>query len=259
MKLMHLFYFTILLLSFSNRVMAEDVPVVAAASDLQFALQDVVDLFHRNTGNVIKPSFGSSGNFRRQIAQGAPFQMFLSADEDHIFALYREGRTLNEGVLYAIGRIVLMIPHGSPLKADGTLTDLAAALTDKRLTRFAIASPEHAPYGKRAEEALRYAGLWESIQTRLVFGENVSQTAQFATSGSAQGGIIAYSLALSPNIAQLGNYAIIPAEWHSPLRQRMALLKGAGATAQAFYEFMQSPPARAILQRYGFALPDETD
>lgn len=240
-----------------NSASAGDTPVVAAASDLQFALEKVADLFQQQTGKKIKLSFGSSGNFRHQIEHGAPFQMYMSADEEHVHALYRAGLTLDEGKLYAIGRLVIFVPHGSPLKADGSLRDLALALRDNRIKRFAIANPEHAPYGKRAEEALRHAGIWEPVRSRLVLGENVSQAAQFATSGSAEGGIIAFSLALSPNMAALGNYALIPAEWHNPLRQRMALLKNAGTTARAFYDFVQSLPARKILEQYGFALPEE--
>ena len=153
---------------------------------------------------------------------------------------------------------MIIAPHGSPLKADGTLADLKAALADGRLKKFAIANPEHAPYGRRAEEALKHQGLWDSIQDKLVLGENVSQATQFATSGGAQGGIIAYSLALSPNVSKLGSYALIPEEWHEPLRQRMALIKGAGETAQTFYAFMQGPSARAIMRRYGFVLPGES-
>jgi len=233
---------------------ADESPVVAAAADLQFALKDVAMLFARDTGKAVRVTFGSSGNFYRQIAEGAPFEVFLSADENYVLALHRKGRTDSEGVLYAVGRIAVMAPHGSPLKADGSLRDLAAALDDGRLKRFVIANPEHAPYGKRAEEALRHAGLWERIHPRLVVGENVSQAAQFAASGAAQGGIIAYSLALSPSIARLGSFDLIAEDWHTPLRQRMALAKAAGATARAFYGFMQSDPARAVLRRYGFGL-----
>lgn len=234
-----------------------DVPVVAAASDLQFALQEMKSAFSAETGREVRLAFGSSGNFFRQIREGAPFQMFLSADEGFISDLATAGLTKDEGDLYALGRIAIIVPHGSPLKPDGTLADLRAALEDGRLTRFAIANPEHAPYGRSAEEALRHAGLWEAIEDKVVLGENVSQAAQFATSGGADGGIIAYSLALSPKVARLGQYALIPDGWHEPLRQRMVLLNGAGETARLFYRFVMSKPGRAILNRYGFLLPGE--
>jgi molybdate transport system substrate-binding protein len=232
-------------------------PTLAAAADLKFAVEEIAGHFEAETGRPIRLVFGSSGNLFAQIQQGAPFELFMSADEDFVFKLADADLTEDRGELYAIGRIVLKVPAGSPLKADGTLEDLRAALADGRLTRFAIANPEHAPYGRRAEEALRHAGLWEAIQPKLVFGENVAQAAQFATSSSAQGGIIAYSLALAPAVAALGEHALIPQEWHAPLRQRMVLLKGASDTSRNFYAYMQEPAARAIMRRYGFVLPGE--
>ena len=241
----------------SSQAGAAAPPVIAGAADLQFALAEVAELFTRQTGAPVKLSFGSSGNFARQIRQGAPFELFFSADEDFVFDLARDGLTRDRGELYAIGRIVIIVPHGSPLKPDGSLADLRAALADGRLTRFAIANPEHAPYGKRAEEALRHVGIWDAIKPRLVLGENVSQAAQFATSGSTQGGIIAYSLARSPKVSGLGPYALVPQAWHQPLRQRMALTKKAGPVAAQFFDFAQSPPARAIFRKYGFVLPGE--
>ncbi len=232
-------------------------PRLAAASDLKFALDEIIASFRTETGRVIEPVYGSSGNFRRQIAQGAPFEMFLSADEAFVFALADEGTTLDRGELYAIGRIAIKVPTGSPLKPDVNLDDLAAALRDGRVTRFAIANPEHAPYGRAAEEALRHRGLWDAIRPRLVLGENVSQAAQFATSGGAQGGIIALSLAVAPQVAALGAHALISADWHKPLLQRMVLLKNAGETTRAFFAYVQQPSARAIFHRFGFLLPGE--
>ena len=237
---------------------ADDPPVIAGAADLQFALEEIASAFQADTGLAISLSMGSSGNFARQIRQGAPFEMYLSADEDYVLDLPRDGFTRDDGELYAVGRIVLITPHGSPLAADGSLEDLAAALADGRLTRFAIANPEHAPYGRRAEEALQHQGLWDAIEPRLVLGENVSQAAQFATSADTQGGIIAYSLALAPRVAALGRYGLIPEAWHSPLRQRMVLLKDAGPVAERFYAYVQQPAARTIFRKYGFVLPGES-
>lgn len=234
-----------------------DAPVIAGASDLKFALEEIAVKFRQDTKREVKLVFGSSGNFYRQIGQGAPFQMFLSADEGFVFKLADAGKTVDRGELYALGRIVIIVPHGSALKADGEFKDLAAALGDGRLRKFAIANPEHAPYGKRAEEALKHVGLWEQIKDKLVLGENVSQAAQFASSGSTQGGIIAYSLAKAPAVAKLGDFALIPNAWHEPLRQRMVLIKGANATAQAFYRYLQQPATRTIMKQYGFALPGE--
>ena len=202
-------------------------------------------------------TFGSSGNFTSQLLQGAPFEIFLSADEGFVFQLADAGKTIDRGALYAEGRIVLFAPKGSSLKPDADFNDLRAALADGRIQRFAIANPEHAPYGRAAEQALKGQGLWDAIKPKLVLGENVSQAAQFASAGSAQGGIFAYSLALAPAVGGLGSYALIPSDWHAPLRQRMVLMKNAGETARAFYRFVQSPAARVIFRKFGFVLPGE--
>ncbi|MBR1024710.1 molybdate ABC transporter substrate-binding protein [Bradyrhizobium viridifuturi] len=233
-------------------------PNIAAAADLKFALDEIAAAFTRDTGKTVTLSFGSSGNFLRQIQQGAPFQMFMSADEGYVRQLAEAGKTVDDGTLYAIGRIVLFAPKGSPLMVDPELKDFRAALADGRIQRFAIANPEHAPYGRAAEQALRSRGLWEAVQPRLVLGENVAQAAQFATLGSAQGGIFSYSLALSQHVRDLGSFVLLPAEWHQPLRQRMVLLKGANATARAFFAYVQQPAARTIFRKYGFVLPGES-
>lgn len=244
-------------LAMGSTVPAQTVPTVAAASDLKFALEAVATQFQQQTGQSVRLVFGSSGNFKTQILQGAPFHLFLSADERFVFELADAGKTEDRGRAYAVGRIGILVPPGSPLKADGELQDLAAALKDGRLRKFAIANPQHAPYGTRAQEALQHAGLWSAIQPRLVYGENVSQAAQFAVAGSTQGGIVAQSLALAPEVAKTGRFALIPEAWHQPLRQRMVLVKGAPPAARAFYDHLSTPTAQAILVRYGFAMPKD--
>lgn len=228
---------------------------VAAASDLKFALEELVPLFEKASGHRVRLVLGSSGNLFAQITQGAPFHVFMSADEGFVFRLADAGKTRDRGRLYALGRIGLLVPHASPLQADGTLKDLAAALKDGRLKRLAIANPEHAPYGMRAKEALQHAGLWADIQPRLVLGENISQAAQFATFGSAQGGIVAQSLALAPQVGKLGKFALIPESWHQPLTQRMVVLKDAPPAAQDFDAFMVSAASVQSMRRYGFDVP----
>lgn len=233
------------------------VPTLAAASDLKFAIEEVAAEFEKSTGQRLRLVFGSSGNFYSQILQGAPFHLFMSADEDFVFKLADAGKTVDRGRLYAYGRIGVMVPKGGPVKVDGEFKDLAAALADGRLKKFAIASPDHAPYGMRAKEALQHAGLWQRIEPLLVIGENISQTAQFATSGSTQGGIIAYSLALAPQVARLGDFALIPESWHKPLAQRMVVLRDAPPAARAFYDYISTPEAQAIMVKYGFAMPNQ--
>lgn len=244
-------------LGLASAVQAAERASVAAASDLKFALDAVAAQFKADTGRELTISYGSSGNFARQLQQDAPFEVFLSADEGFVFKLADAGKTLDKGALYAEGRVVLFAPHGSPLKPDDTFAGLKAALAGGRVQKFAIANPEHAPYGRAAEEALQSRGLWEAVQPKLVLGENVSQAAQFAASGDAQGGIFAYSLALSPEVSKLGTFTLIPVAWHKPLRQRMVLMKDAGETAKALFTYMQEPPARAVLRRFGFVLPGE--
>lgn len=246
-----------LMLSAAPASAQNEAPVIAAASDLQFAVTEIAAAFTAETGHEVRLSFGSTGNFATQIREGAPFQMFMAADQKFIADLHAEGLTRDEGVLYAEGRLVLMAPKGSALQPDAALDNLAALLEAGTLTRFAIANPEHAPYGLRAQEALQHRGLWEEIKPFLILGENVSQTAQFALSGNAEGGIVALSLALAPEVAAQGDHALIPADWHAPLMQRMVLLKNAGPVAEAFYAYVQQPKAREIMVRYGFVLPDE--
>lgn len=248
---------SLLALTTAPALAQEDAPVVAAASDLQFAVEEIAATFEADTGMRVRLSMGSTGNFARQIREGAPFQIFMAADEQFIADLHAEGLTRDEGDLYAVGRIVIMVPHGSTLTPDAELDNLAGMLAAGQITRFAIANPEHAPYGMRAREALVTRGLWDDLQPFMVQGENVSQAAQFALSGNAEGGIIAYSLVLAPQVAPQGTYELIPEDWHEPLRQRMALLNNAGPVAEAFYAYMMAPAAREIMERYGFVLPEE--
>lgn len=244
-----------LLLSVFASVANAQVARVAAASDLQFVLGEIAARYQQETGHKVALSFGSSGNFARQIPQGAPFDLFLSADEEYILRLAEQGLLRDQGQLYAIGRLALLVPHGSPLQVDSGLRDLRAAVGDGRLQRLAIANPEHAPYGRAARAVLERAGLWSALQGRLVLGENVAQAAQFALSGSAQGGIVAWSLVKAPELARHGVATLIPESWHPPLRQRMALTRHASEDASRFYDYLQLPAARAIFERYGFSLP----
>lgn len=238
-----------------------DVPTVAAASDLQFALSEAAERFRAETGRDLRLNFGSSGNFRRQISQGAPFELYLSADEAYVLALHEEGRTEDKGAVYAIGRLAwLQRPGRDDLPGEddplaGVREALAAHAAGQGRPRLALANPEHAPYGVAAKQALEHAGLWEETAPLRVLGENVSQAAQFALSGDARGGLVAWSLALAPAMAERSEHVLIPEAWHAPLVQRMVLVEGAGETARAFYAWLQQAPAREILAEYGFRLP----
>lgn len=235
-------------------------PVVAAASDLQFALSEAAETFTQQTGERLRLNFGSSGNFRRQIAQGAPFELYLSADEAYVFALNEEGHTRDEGALYAVGRLVWLQPKGADTlpSEDAPLAAIEAAIAAQasgERQRIALANPEHAPYGVAAQQALEHAGFWHETAPLRVLGENVSQAAQFALSDDTRGGLVAYSLALAPVLAEKSDYVLIPESWHAPLNQRMVLTQNAGETATAFYHWLQGEKGRAILQDYGFNVP----
>ncbi|MFP4262908.1 MAG: molybdate ABC transporter substrate-binding protein [Halomonas sp.] len=252
-----------LALLLSPPALAEERPTVAAASDLQFALSEAAERFTAETGQELRLNFGSSGNFRRQISQGAPFELYLSADEAYVKALHREGHLEDEGVIYAVGRLAWLQPAGGddlpgedePLAA--VREALAAHAAGEGRPRIALANPEHAPYGVAARQALEHAGLWEETAPLRVLGENVSQAARFALSDDARGGLVAESLALAPSIAERSEHVLIPEAWHEPLIQRMALVEGAGETARAFYAWLQQEEARAILADYGFRAPGD--
>lgn len=233
------------------------VPAIAAASDLRFALDEISQKFTHETGLKVNISYGSSGNFATQIQNGAPFELFLSADEKYIQQLHSAGIARDAGVLYAQGQLAIVVPKAGSLSVDPELKGLAEALAAGKITRFAIANPDHAPYGEKAKEALQFVQLWDAIQPKLILGENVSQAGQFAISGSTQGGIIALSLAMSPTFSKLSDYAIVPAKIHTPLFQRMALMANAGETAQHFYDYLRADSARRILADYGFSLPEQ--
>lgn len=228
---------------------------VAAASDLKFALEEIASVFELQSGKKLRLIFGSSGNFYTQIMQGAPFHLYMSADEAYVYKLYAAGKTVDQGKLYGLGRIGLYVPNGSSIKADSNLDDLAKALNDGRLNKFAIANPQHAPYGDRAMQALQRKGIWDQLKPKLVYGENITQAAQFAQSGSTQGGIIALSLAKAPAFAKQGQFALIPESWHTPLAQRMVIMKDAPYDAHQFYKFLGTEPAQVIFKKYGFELP----
>ena len=224
--------------------------LVAAAANLQPLLAELVPLFERQHPGKLSLNIGSSANLVRQIQQGMPAELFLSADEDFALRLVDAGLTLDQGVVYATGRIVLMVPANSTLPLDAQLKGLAASLS--RVDKFAIANPELAPYGKAAVQALKARAIWPALQGKIVFGESIAQTTQFISTGAVQAGITALSLALVPEVAHRTRYVLIPDDLHAPVRQRMVLLKSARPAARAFYAFLQTPAARAVMTRHGY-------
>jgi len=227
---------------------------IAAAADLKFAMDEIVSTFRKaNPTEEVLVSYGSSGKFHTQIQQGAPYDLYFSADIAFPRELAKSGFAASQAMPYAIGRIVIWSN-----RLDATKMRLDS-LTDPKITRIAIADPKHAPYGKRAEEALRTSGLWEKIEPKLVYGENIAQAAQFVQTGNAQVGIIALALALNPKMANDGGYWLIPDNLHAPLEQGFIITKRAASNALAkqFADYMASKTARAVMVKYGFVLPGE--
>lgn len=223
---------------------------VAAASDLRFAFQELGERFTEETGIEVTFSFGSSGQLREQIVNGAPFDVFASANVEFVDAVIEAGRGRAETKAdYALGRIVLWAPPGTELPRS--IDDLA----DPAHRRIAIANPEHAPYGVAAVQSLESAGIADVVQDRLVYGENISDTLRIAQSGNADVGIVALSLV----IADGSDHVLVPAELHEPLRQALVVTADdeEAEAATAFAEYVNSPVGREVMVRFGFALPGE--
>lgn len=226
---------------------------VAAAADLQYAMGEVAAGFEKATGTKVNATYGSSGNFFAQLQNGAPFDLFFSADIEYPRKLEAAGLA-EPGTLYsyAVGRIAIWMPRDSQvdLKSLGW-----KALLDPSVQKISIANPEHAPYGKAAVAALRKAGWYEQVKSKLVLGENVSQAAQFVQSGNAQAGIVALSLAISPAMKD-GQTFEIPQDLHPPIEQAAIVMKDAKnkEQARALLEYIKSASGKAILQKYGFTM-----
>lgn len=233
---------------------ATDAPVAAAAS-LRVALDEVAKLFEAKSGNKIKISYGATGNLVRQIEEGAPFELFLAADEASVARLEKNGKT--EGATSALvdGRLAIVAPTGSAVKVDKDLAGLKQALADGTVKHLSIANPELAPYGKAAKEALEKAGLWDKAQPLLVQGENIGQAAQYVTTGAAEVGLVAQSLLFAPDVASKVTQSPVDPSLYKPIRQGMALLKNASATTKAFHAFLKTPDASAVFQKNGFDIP----
>jgi molybdate transport system substrate-binding protein len=229
---------------------------IAAASDLNFAFKELTGEFEKASGIPVKLSLGSSGNFFSQIQNGAPFDLYFSADIGYPRKLEEAGLAVPGSLYrYAVGRIVLWVPARSPLAVEKLGME---ALLDPSIKRIAIANPKHAPYGRAAVAAMQHFKVHDRVKDKLVLGENISQTAQFVESGASDIGIIALSLALAPVMKEAGKYWEIPADAHPPLEQGAIILKNSKhqTEAKTFLEFLKGDRGRDIMRRYGFILPN---
>lgn len=228
---------------------------VGAAADLNFALKDLAQRFTKSTGTQVRFSFGASGNLFSQVQNGAPFDLFFSADSEYPQKLADAGLVERSSLrTYAVGHLVLWVPNSLGLDPQKLKMNL---LSDAKVQRIAIANPQHAPYGRAAMAALEHFGVKDKLASKLVMGENISQAAQFVQSGNAQAGLIALSLALSPGMKDAGHYWELPADAYPELTQVAAVVTASKhkAAAEAFLKYVTSPEGRAILQQYGFRAP----
>lgn len=224
---------------------------VSAAADLTAAFEELGKAYQQQTGNQVVFNFGSTGQLAQQIDKGAPVDVFAAANVSYIDDLEKAGLVVpGTKKLYAQGRITLWTRADSKLPIE-RIEDL----TNPQIRHIAIANPEHAPYGTAAKEALQTAGIWDQLQSKLVFGENASQTLQYAQTGNVDVAIVPLSLSTQGN----GRWKLIPAELHKPLNQALAVIKGTRhePEARAFADFINGPQGRPIMRQYGFILPGE--
>jgi molybdate transport system substrate-binding protein len=236
-----------------NRSVAEEI-TIAAASDLNFAFKEIVAEYEKTTGNHVKLTLGSSGNFYAQIQNGAPFDLYFSADIAYPRKLEEAGLTVPGSIYqYAVGRIVMWTGHESRID----VTQGFETLREATVKKIAIANPKHAPYGRAAVAAMEYFKVYDQVKDKLILGENISQAAQFVESGAADVGIIALSLALAPPMQAAGHYWEIPADAYPPIEQGAVILMGGKnqESAKAFLSFIQGAEGQTMMKRYGFVVP----
>ena len=227
---------------------------VAAAADLQFAMQDIAARFQKETGKGVQVTYGSSGNFFQQFQNGAPFDMFFSANLDYPKKLEAAGLTEPGSYYqYARGKIVIWVPNDSKLDLSSGIQ----VLLNPSIQKIAVANPQHAPYGQAAVAAMQKGNVYDKVKDKLVLGENISQTASFVVSGSADVGIVALSLALSPSMKDKGRYAEVPADEYPPIEQACVILSSSKnkEAASQFLSFIKTTTIGDVLRSYGFDVP----
>jgi molybdate transport system substrate-binding protein len=248
----------ILMITLTGDAVAAQEITVAAAADLQFAMQEVAARFQKQTGRTVKVIYGSSGNFFQQIQNGAPFDVFFSANLDYPKKLESAGLTAPGSYYqYAKGKIVIWVPNDSKIDLNLGLK----ALLDQNVKKIAIANPLHAPYGQAAVSAMQKQGIYQTVKEKFVLGENISQTASFIMSGSADIGVVALALALSPNMKDKGRYSEIPADEYPPIDQACVILRSSKdkALAQQFLSYIKGAEVAQLLAAYGFDVSGRDD
>lgn len=238
-------------------LIAEETPIIAVAANFAPVTEEISRQFTTLTGKDIRISAGASGTLFRQIESGAPFEVFLSADENYVQRLYKNGLTIDNGRIYAIGILVLYIPHTSHLDYMQNTEGIIRQVILDKSCKLAIANPELAPYGMAAQQVLNRFITSNELQGRKIIGENVGQTAQFALTGTVDAAFLPYSLAITAPLQEAGHFELVPAEWYHPIKQRMVMLKDAGAVAREFYDYLGGARSKEIIKKYGYAIPEQ--
>ena len=247
-----IFIFLAVFFIFTGSVFAQ-VPTIAVAANMKDAFAEIAAEFKSTGKPEMRVVYGSSGNFAAQIINGAPFSLFIAADEQFPLELFKNGKTVDEGSVYAIGKLVVITKMSSGIHLLDAKADIAKAIG--KSNKVAIAKPELAPYGRAAVQYLKSEGLWDLAKDKLVYADNIGAATTFVASGAADLGFTAFSLAKSPELLKQTSYVVVDAKMYEPIKQRMVLIKGAPQEAQDLYRFMQGPKAKAILQRYGYSTP----
>ena len=247
-----IFIFLAAFFIFTGSVFAQ-VATIAVAANMKDAFTEIAAEFKSTGKSEMRVVYGSSGNFAAQIMNGAPFSLFIAADEQFPLELFKNGKAVDDGSVYAIGKLVIITKTSSGIHLLDSRADIAKAIA--KANKVAIAKPELAPYGRAAVQYLKAEGLWDLAKDKLVYADNIGAATTYVASGAADLGFTAFSLAKSPELLKQTSYVAVDAKMYEPIKQRMVLIKGAPPEAQDLYRFMQGPKAKAILQKYGYSTP----
>ena len=251
MRIIRLIIATLLMMCASS-LWAQPV-TIAVAANMKDAFAEINTAFRANGKPELRVVFGSSGNFTAQIMNGAPYSLFIAADEHFPLELYKSGKAVDEGAIYAIGKLAIIAKKSMNLSSAAGRADIAAAIT--KANKVAIAKPELAPYGKAAVQYLKSEGLWDLAKDKLIYGDNIGVVTMYVASGAADIGFTALSLAMSPELTKTTSYSTLNHSFYEPIKQRMILMKNAPVKAVDLYRFMQSAQAKSILHKYGYTTP----
>lgn len=241
------------LLLMSANIAFAQVPTIAVAANMKDTFLEIITSFKSTSRSEMRVVYGSSGNFTTQIMNGAPFNLFIAADEHFPLELYKSGKTVDEGAVYAIGKLAIIAKKSSGIQLLDSKAEMAKAI--QRANKISIAKPDLAPYGKAAVEYLKAEGLWSLAKNKLVYADNIGVATTYVVSGAADIGFTAVSLAKSPEVVKETTFLPLNPKLYEPIKQRMVLIKGAPQEVVDLYQFIQTPQAKTILQKYGYTTP----